>query len=730
MLRTPDNSSSSLDAVRPVRKALSVLALTILAAIVWSLGSVIVLTNFAERQHESLDAEVRDLLIAQNLARLAERRGLRTREYVLLQDTNSRVSLQGDRLEFQQELDELRARVKDPQDEQVLTNIAAIQEHIRQEVDAIAPLGFDEELTLEEVRLFLTEIDPLYVELETALGAYVERRYARLNELSKRLADGRENMRRWVVASLIGLALFGFFIGVLIYRLLRSLNTSELRYLRTFNRAPMGMAYVDSEGRWIRINPRYAQILDRSPEELVGRKAIDFTHPEDKDAERLALADLLAGRTDMITLEKRHMRDDGTSLPIRVTASLARERGAAGNYLIVISEDISERKAAEEARRRAEEYFQNALEMAPLPIVVYASNLEILHVNRAWTQVTGYSMEEIPTVQDWARLAYGDKADEVVATAQELVATERHLEQAEYTVRTKSGELRTLLVNSSFLGHLSDGRGLRMTAAIDLTDRIRAEDERRKLLNELQEALRIRDDFLSIAAHELRTPLTPLRLQLGSLQRKLPDAGGDPKIADKIQQALNQTERLASLVDKLLDVSRISGGKLVLEPEEVSLEAVVRDVLGQFAIKAERLGCEIRLQIDDPGLGDWDPLRIEQAVSNLISNALKYGAGHPVEVRVNGTENEATLVVRDYGIGIASPHRERVFERFERAVSSRHYGGFGIGLWLTREIVLAHGGRIDLESEPGQGSAFTIRLPRHPRPQEKMTHGGHAFTDH
>src|SRR5690554_5805186 len=204
MLRTPDNSSSSLDAVRPVRKALSVLALTILAAIVWSLGSVIVLTNFAERQHESLDAEVRDLLIAQNLARLAERRGLRTREYVLLQDTNSRVSLQGDRLEFQQELDELRARVKDPQDEQVLTNIAAIQEHIRQEVDAIAPLGFDEELTLEEVRLFLTEIDPLYVELETALGAYVERRYARLNELSKRLADGRENMRRWVVASLIG----------------------------------------------------------------------------------------------------------------------------------------------------------------------------------------------------------------------------------------------------------------------------------------------------------------------------------------------------------------------------------------------------------------------------------------------------------------------------------------------------------------------------------------------
>jgi signal transduction histidine kinase len=179
---------------------------------------------------------------------------------------------------------------------------------------------------------------------------------------------------------------------------------------------------------------------------------------------------------------------------------------------------------------------------------------------------------------------------------------------------------------------------------------------------------------------------------------------------------------LTGLINNLLDISRITAGRLDLELEPVDLAAVVRDSAARAREEIARASCTVQVEAPGPCMGQWDRMRVEQVVTNLLSNALKYGAGHPIEVSVAGDDGWARLTIRDHGIGIPPEDQARIFERFERAVSDRHYGGLGLGLWIVRQIVDALGGMIEVESESGKGSLFTINLPRAPR--KRRTIGG------
>jgi signal transduction histidine kinase/CHASE3 domain sensor protein len=237
------------------------------------------------------------------------------------------------------------------------------------------------------------------------------------------------------------------------------------------------------------------------------------------------------------------------------------------------------------------------------------------------------------------------------------------------------------------------------------------------LFREAREAVGARDDFLSIASHELKTPVTTLQLQIQSLLRR---AEVDPSHAaqasvERLAAADRQVIRLTKLINELLDISRITGKGLELELEPVDLAAVVRDVVARNDEELKRARCQIRLELEPSPSGTWDRMRVEQIVTNFLSNAIKYGAGRPIDIRVDGDENAARLTVRDRGIGIRPEHQARIFQRFERAVSKSDYGGFGLGLWIVRQIVDAHGGEIHVTSAPGQGSAFTVELPRSPK---------------
>jgi signal transduction histidine kinase len=248
--------------------------------------------------------------------------------------------------------------------------------------------------------------------------------------------------------------------------------------------------------------------------------------------------------------------------------------------------------------------------------------------------------------------------------------------------------------------------------AEELARRVAVALENASLYRDAQAAVRLRDEFLSVASHELKTPLTSLKLQHGLIDRALAgEARGS--VGPRLSTAMRQVQRLTALVDSLLDVSRISLGRLALEPTDVDLGQAVRDAVDRMEEVFIQAGCPVRVDVPGPLPGRWDSLRLDQVLVNLLTNAAKYGAGRPVRVEAASEGTDAVrLSVRDEGIGIAPEDLPRLFGRFERAVSDRHYGGLGLGLYISRQIVDAMGGRIEVESRPGVGSVFTVRLPR------------------
>jgi signal transduction histidine kinase len=183
-----------------------------------------------------------------------------------------------------------------------------------------------------------------------------------------------------------------------------------------------------------------------------------------------------------------------------------------------------------------------------------------------------------------------------------------------------------------------------------------------------------------------------------------------PNVSEKLRVVSRQGSRLTHLAEALMDVARLSTGRLQLGREEFDLAELAGEVTTRFAEDLERAGCELQLRTS-PVRGCWDRLRVEQVLTNLLANAIKFGPGRPIEVRVEGEGELARLVVRDQGMGISPEAQRRIFERFERAVSFRSYGGLGLGLYVSKQIAEAHGGHIHVSSEPGEGATFTVEFP-------------------
>jgi signal transduction histidine kinase len=229
----------------------------------------------------------------------------------------------------------------------------------------------------------------------------------------------------------------------------------------------------------------------------------------------------------------------------------------------------------------------------------------------------------------------------------------------------------------------------------------------------LRAALAHRDDFLSVASHELRTPITALQLQLQTMLRAL-DRATDPsqavgEVRERIGRTLRQGDRLAALVGDLLDVTRARDGALPVQPAPADLAAIAREAVTRLAEPLARAGCAVSLDAPSPVPGRWDALRLDQVLTNLLMNAARHAPG---EVRVTVVEDDgrARLDVRDRGAGVPPADRERIFGAFERGPNARA-GGFGLGLWIVRRIVDAHGGAVRVEDAPGGGARFVVELP-------------------
>ncbi|HEX3765082.1 MAG TPA: ATP-binding protein [Kofleriaceae bacterium] len=241
----------------------------------------------------------------------------------------------------------------------------------------------------------------------------------------------------------------------------------------------------------------------------------------------------------------------------------------------------------------------------------------------------------------------------------------------------------------------------------DLTERRKAEEEQVRLAH-AEEALRLRDEFLSLASHELNTPLTVLRLQLETLRDRISD--DDRATLAKLDRSNRAGQRLTELVDALLDVSRIATGRFTLHLEQADLADIVATAVDRMHEAAAGAGCALSVAADH-AIGAWDRSRIDQVVTNLVSNAIRYAAGSPIVVTVERRAGDAVIEVRDHGPGLPDGQAARIFERFERAASIRHYAGLGLGLYVVRQITEAHGGQVSAVNSAGGGACFTVRLP-------------------
>jgi two-component system, OmpR family, sensor kinase len=233
-----------------------------------------------------------------------------------------------------------------------------------------------------------------------------------------------------------------------------------------------------------------------------------------------------------------------------------------------------------------------------------------------------------------------------------------------------------------------------------------------------ERTMNMQDDFLSIAAHELRTPITPISMQLQLIKRVITSVNENQMLGTMKEKLLRIThnsnkelDRLSNLIDELLDVSRISAGRLLLNLEEINLSEIVQVLVNRHQIAAHNAGINLQLKLEPEVIGLWDSTRLESLVENLITNAIKYGDGKPVEVKLETREKNVVLTVKDYGIGISKEDQHRIFKKFERAASVKDYAGLGLGLYISSEIVKAHGGSIKLESAPQRGSTFLVELP-------------------
>lgn len=243
---------------------------------------------------------------------------------------------------------------------------------------------------------------------------------------------------------------------------------------------------------------------------------------------------------------------------------------------------------------------------------------------------------------------------------------------------------------------------------------------------ELEQELRVRDEFLSIAAHELRNPMHALLLQVSAAVQTARQHADSALLRrlERVQQIVDRYVKRASL---LLDVARMNATRQQLQVESCDFAQIVREVLESYAAEADFHRCVLHTEVPRSLPGRWDRLGIEQIVSNLLSNAIKFGAGAPIEVQL-ALEVKGTRVrfrVRDQGVGIAPEDQDRIFGRFEQLpVQGPRNGGAGLGLWLVRELVEVHGGRIGVVSAPGRGATFTVRLPVNAGPKDETCDGG------
>ncbi|WP_164010750.1 ATP-binding protein [Pyxidicoccus trucidator] len=508
-----------------------------------------------------------------------------------------------------------------------------------------------------------------------------------------------------------------------------------------------GIDLLDTQGRVASWNPGAERMTGYHESEVLGRPDSLFYPPEavaagvpERDLER-------ARRDGRLRVEGWRVRKDGTQFLAEVAITALHDEHGGPQGFATVWRDITERRRAErtqrllaEAGRLFHQFLDPDLTVAELarmmvPEVADACVLYLMEPSgelrpRAakhsvperepwvWEMLRRYPPSSEEPYGIWQVLRTG--RSELVSDVSPEALANRASDPGHLALMEKVG-VRSYLAVPLRVGQEMRGVFVLVSSTWDrrltLTDQVFVEElagraalalDNARLFREAQEAV----ELIGVAAHDLGNPLNTLQFLLRKLHRTDLSEASREKVREGLGTALKQTQRLGQLLHNLLDLSRLSSGKLVLDVAPVDLAELTHEVVERFAEQADEAGCKLMFDAELGLVGRWDRIRLDRVVTNLLSNALKFGKGHPVEVHVERLGAlRARLQVKDQGEGIAPESQRRIFDRFEREPSASKHVGFGLGLYIVRQLVEAHGGLVRVDSAPGEGAVFTVELP-------------------
>ncbi len=736
--------------------------LAVLALLGLGAFSALRLRDTAEEVELLLADDARDLFSVQKLVVDSEHSARKARTFLLTGEERFFREEQAARQAILRDLAELDTLIDSPEGRQLLGLIQRAQREAWAELDkafAARRAGNQQ----EAIQRVLQDVQPWRDELDSAFATLVKHKQTRLAQHQSRLMEGtRGGFILFLGTLLLGMVMTGGFWAVA-RRARRkedeAWHSAEQLRLTIEGIKEYAVFLVDAQGRLATWNPGVERVKGYRAEEFIGQPFSILFTPEDR-AKGVPERELeQAAREGKFEQEGTRLRKDGTRFFAEVVLRALRDESDRLLGFVKVTRDITKRKHSEENLRCLSE-----------ASATLTSSLEVQATLEVLAKLA------VPHLADWCTVdlqerdghlrrvgaahASADKVPYLFALDHQTPPLDPEAPEGQgYVMRTGRPELRERVTDEDLRRMARNEEHLRLLREVGLASWLIVPLNRREqtvgtllfartdagrpfspedvalieevsrraslavdnalLYREAQEAIRMRDEFLTVASHELKTPLTVFRLQLELLDRGVREDSRQ-QVSGRLLTARRQVQRLHALVESLLDVSLLASGGLTLEPSPVDLGGLVRETLGTLHEEFRRTGSQVTFEARAEVVGLWDAARLGQSIGHLLSNAARYGAGKPVHVHVEAEGGTARVRVQDEGIGIAPEHLEHIFERFGRAVSERNYGGLGLGLYLTRRIIEAMGGAVRVESHPGQGSLFTLELPLRPSTPEAV----------
>lgn len=490
---------------------------------------------------------------------------------------------------------------------------------------------------------------------------------------------------------------------------------------------------LDSKGLIMTWNSGGKKLKGYNADEVIGTHFSRFYLPYDIERKHPQYELEVASNVGKYEEEGWRIRKDGTTFWASVVITALKNLQGAVTGFAKVTRDLTAKKIAQDKLRESEERFRLMIEgVKDYALIMLDTEGYITIWNEGAKRIKGYQSSEI--LGKHFTTFYSQADIDSGKPVFELKEAKRvgNFEDFGWRVRKDGSKFWANVIITAIYDDKGKHIGFSKVTR-DLSERKSAEERLQKAYDSLElrveerttelaiakdeaeDAVRARDEFLSIASHELKTPLTSMKLQAQVRKRNLERGNVEAFTFDKLTRMITEDEkqinRLSRLVDDMLDISRLTSGKFTFELEETNLNTLVYDILTRFAYQLEVAGTPVTMIANSQVTGYWDKYRIEQVVSNLLTNAMKYGERRPITITVKGDKEYATLEIKDQGIGIDSNDQERIFQQYERAISANSISGLGLGLYIVKEIIETHDGKIFVESKIGKGSTFTVVLP-------------------